>query len=70
MKSGSVLLQLLGGTKSSQARLMATLSRRSTYEPVFGVEMKDEGGVLVADIEKVLHVRKKPAAEPSGIRGK
>jgi acyl-coenzyme A thioesterase PaaI-like protein len=29
------------------------------YEPVFSVEVKDEAGVVVAQIEKVLHVRKK-----------
>jgi hypothetical protein len=29
------------------------------YEPVFSVEVKDEAGVVIADVEKVLHVRKK-----------
>jgi len=29
------------------------------YEPVFSVEVKDDAGVVVAQIEKVLHVRKK-----------
>jgi hypothetical protein len=29
------------------------------YEPVFSVEVKDEAGVLIAEVEKVLHVRKK-----------
>ncbi len=29
------------------------------YEPVFSVEVKDEDGVVIAEIEKVLHVRKK-----------
>jgi hypothetical protein len=36
------------------------------YEPVFTVEVKDEAGVLIAEVEKVLHVRSKPAADPSG----
>jgi hypothetical protein len=36
------------------------------YEPVFLVEVKDEAGVVIAEVEKVLHVRKKQAAEPSG----
>ncbi|MFZ0585046.1 MAG: DUF4442 domain-containing protein [Candidatus Sulfotelmatobacter sp.] len=36
------------------------------YEPVFSVEVKDEAGVVIAEVEKVLHIRKKPAAEPSG----
>jgi hypothetical protein len=35
------------------------------YEPVFTVEVKDEGGVVIAEVEKLLHVRRKPAAEPS-----
>jgi hypothetical protein len=36
------------------------------YEPVFSVEVKDEAGVVVAEVEKVLHVRKKQAPEMSG----
>jgi hypothetical protein len=28
-------------------------------EPVFSVEVKDEAGVVIAEVEKVLHVRKK-----------
>jgi hypothetical protein len=34
-------------------------------EPVLTVEVKDEGGVVIAEVEKILHVRKKQAAEPS-----
>jgi hypothetical protein len=29
------------------------------YEPVFSAEVKDEQGIVIAEIEKVLHVRKK-----------
>ncbi len=29
------------------------------YEPVFVVEVKDEAGIVIAEVEKVLHVRKK-----------
>jgi hypothetical protein len=29
------------------------------YEPVFLVEVKDEAGVVIAEVEKMLHVRKK-----------
>src|SRR6266446_8982211 len=32
------------------------------YEPVFVVEVKDQAGVLIASVEKVLHVRKKQDA--------
>jgi hypothetical protein len=29
------------------------------YEPVFNVEVKDETGVVIAEVEKIIHVRKK-----------
>jgi len=29
------------------------------YEPIFLVEVKDEAGVVIAEVEKILHVRKK-----------
>jgi hypothetical protein len=32
------------------------------YEPAFSVEVKDEAGVVIAEVEKVLHVRKKEVA--------
>ena len=36
------------------------------YEPVFTVEVKDEAGGVIAEVEKVIHVRRKEAAEPRG----
>ena len=36
------------------------------YDPVYFVEVKDEAGVVIAEVEKVLHVRKNPTPEPSG----
>ncbi|MFZ0138577.1 MAG: DUF4442 domain-containing protein [Candidatus Sulfotelmatobacter sp.] len=42
------------------------LSTLPKYEPVFAVEVRDEAGIVIAEVEKVLHIRKKPAAEPSG----
>jgi hypothetical protein len=36
------------------------------YEPVFLVEVKDEAGVVIAEVEKVIHVRRKQAAELLG----
>ncbi len=36
------------------------------YEPVFLVEVKDAAGVVIAEVEKMLHIRKKQAVEPSG----
>jgi Domain of unknown function (DUF4442) len=35
------------------------LRTMSKYEPVFVVEVKDEAGVVIAQVEKMLHVRKK-----------
>jgi Domain of unknown function (DUF4442) len=34
------------------------------YEPVFSVEVKDEAGVVIAEVEKLLHVRRKQSAAP------
>jgi acyl-coenzyme A thioesterase PaaI-like protein len=36
------------------------------YEPVFSVEVKDEAGVVIAEVEKVLHVRKKQMPDSPG----
>lgn len=33
------------------------------YEPVFTVDVKDEQGTVIAEVEKVLHVRKKESAQ-------
>jgi hypothetical protein len=35
------------------------------YEPKFFVEVKDEQGIVIAEIEKLLHVRRKDAAPAS-----
>jgi len=32
------------------------------YEPVFSVEVKDRAGVVIAEIEKVIYVRKEMIA--------
>src|SRR4051812_22167210 len=33
------------------------------YEPVFKVEVKDEQGTVIAEVEKLLHVRKKESVQ-------
>jgi acyl-coenzyme A thioesterase PaaI-like protein len=33
------------------------------YEPIFTVEVKDEEGIVIAEVEKLLHVRRKDSAE-------
>jgi hypothetical protein len=35
------------------------------YEPKFFVEVKDDQGIVIAEIEKLLHVRRKDAAPAS-----
>jgi hypothetical protein len=35
------------------------------YEPVFSVEVKDEAGAVIAEVEKVLHVRLKKRLDAS-----
>lgn len=35
------------------------------YEPVFSVEVKDEKGTVIAEVEKLLHVRRKQDVSPS-----
>jgi acyl-coenzyme A thioesterase PaaI-like protein len=35
------------------------------YEPLFSAEVKDEQGIVIAEVEKVLHVRKKQDVAPS-----
>src|SRR5580700_2499711 len=39
------------------------LKTQPKYEPVFTVEVKDEAGVVIAEVEKLIYVRKKSAAE-------
>jgi len=34
------------------------------YEPTFKVEVKDEQGIIIAEVEKLLHVRRKEAVQP------
>ncbi len=36
------------------------------YEPVFSVEVKNEAGIVIAEVEKVLHVRKKVTEAAAG----
>jgi hypothetical protein len=54
------------GTVHAEFRLSATqvddirekLKTLPKYEPVFSVEVKDDAGVIIAVVDKVLHVRK------------
>lgn len=41
------------------------LESQDTVEPIFSVEIKDEDGAVVAEVQKVLHVRKRNAVNRS-----
>jgi Domain of unknown function (DUF4442) len=41
------------------------LKLQEKFEPTFIVEVKDEAGDVVAEVQKVLHVRRRPAGESS-----
>ena len=44
------------------ASIRQQLQTQEKVEPTFVVEVKDESGEIVAQVQKLLHVRKKPAA--------
>src|SRR5271169_6329743 len=48
--------RLSGGQIDDIREKLKTLPK---YEPVFSVEVKDETGVVIAEVEKLLYVRKK-----------
>lgn len=67
-KAGSIRYKKPGrGTMRAEFRLADSqiedirekLKTLPKYEPVFSVEVKDEAGVIIAEVEKLLHVRKK-----------
>jgi hypothetical protein len=53
-------------TDSQLDEIRGTLQTQEKFEPTFLVEVRDELGDLVAVVEKVLHVRKKPAENSGG----
>jgi hypothetical protein len=46
-------------TDAQLDEIRAKLQTQEKFEPVFLVQVRDESGDLVAEVEKVLHVRKK-----------
>ncbi len=70
-KAASIRFRRPGkGTVRAQFRLTSEqlddirvqLRTQEKYEPVFVVEVKDEAGNLVAEVQKVIHIRHKPLA--------
>ena len=47
--------------------IRSKLQTQEKIEPVFLVEVRDESGALVAEVEKVLHVRKKESGNSKSI---
>ena len=47
--------------------IRSKLQTQEKIEPVFLVEVRDESGALVAEVEKVLHVRKKESDNSKSI---
>ena len=43
--------------------IRSRLASQDKYEPMFLIEVLDEAGSLVAEVEKVIHIRRKPGAE-------
>jgi len=48
--------------------LRRDLQTQEKLEPTFVVEVKDETGVVIAEVQKVLHIRKKTAGETKPVR--
>ncbi|HLI64328.1 MAG TPA: DUF4442 domain-containing protein [Terriglobales bacterium] len=44
------------------ADIRATLTSQEKCEPTFSVEVKDESGDVVAEVQKVIHIRRKNSA--------
>jgi hypothetical protein len=49
-------------TESQIDDIREKLKTLPKYEPVFSVDVKDETGVVIAEVEKVLHVRREDSA--------
>lgn len=44
--------------------IRSTLVSQEKYEPTFLVEVKDSTGTVVAEVQKVIHIRRKPTPGP------
>jgi hypothetical protein len=51
-------------TEAQLSNIREKLDRLPKYEPMFSVEVKDEQGTVIAEVEKLLHVRKKQDVPP------
>jgi len=46
--------------------IRAKLKTQDKYEPTFSVEVKDDTGQVIAEVQKVLHIRRKESASEAG----
>jgi hypothetical protein len=51
-------------TEAQLSDIREKLDRLPKYEPMFSVEVKDGQGTVIAEVEKLLHVRKKQDVPP------
>jgi acyl-coenzyme A thioesterase PaaI-like protein len=51
-------------TEAQLSNIREKLETLPKYEPMFSVEVKDEQGTVIAEVEKLLHVRKKQDVPP------
>ena len=52
-------------TEQQLDEIRSRLVSQEKYEPVFQVEVRDEAGNLIAEVEKVIHIRRKPGVGPT-----
>lgn len=52
-------------TDAALDEIREKLKAMPKYEPAFRVEVRDEEGIVIAEVEKLLHVRKKDTDVPS-----
>jgi hypothetical protein len=50
-------------TEAQLDDIRTTLQTQEKYEPVFRVDIKDESGDVVAEVEKLIYIRKKEARQ-------
>jgi len=48
-------------TEAQLAEIRGRLASHEKYEPAFLIEVKDEAGNVVSEVEKVIHIRRKSA---------
>ncbi len=61
-KPGTGTMRAEFGLSAEQIeQIRQALETQSKIEPEFTVEVKDEGGTLIAEVHKILHIRKRAA---------